>query len=126
MDPVPQAMHKSQFSERHTKSEFCAPCHSQQKFNVFCSLVYDQQQQVAPEKRGQCQDCHMPAKEQGAVAVGGKMDRTPHDHTFPGGRFPEMWGKALDLELQAAREGRTELAVTVTMRSKVPHHIPDG
>jgi hypothetical protein len=125
-DPVPQAMHKSQFSELHTRSEFCAKCHSLQRFNVFCSLVYDQQQQVAAEKRGNCQDCHMKGTENVRVALGGKKDRILHDHTFPGGRFLGMWEEALDLELLAERKEPGELVVTVTLRSKVPHNVPDG
>ncbi|MFQ5776578.1 MAG: multiheme c-type cytochrome [Terriglobia bacterium] len=128
-DPVPpeRAVHSSRYSELHTQSEFCAICHSRQTFNVFCSLVYDQYRETASASQGKvCQDCHMPATENVRVAVGGKDKRILHSHTFAGGRFQEMWPEAIDLKLRAEQKGGNEILVTVTMKSKVPHNIPDG
>lgn len=125
--PAARSAHQSQYSQLHTKSEFCAICHSQKPFNVYCSLVYDQFQGTAAARQGKvCQDCHMKARENVRVAVGGQERRTLHSHSFPGGRFKEMWPEALDLNLRAEPRGPNELQVAVTMRSKVPHNIPDG
>lgn len=128
-DPVSEdrSVHKSEHSELHTKSEFCGICHSQQTFNVYCSLVYDQHKETASAQRGEvCQDCHMPATENQRVAVGGQENRILHSHTFAGGRFKEMWPEAIDLSLLAEQTGGNEILATVTMKSKVPHNIPDG
>lgn len=125
-DPAPQAMHKSGYSPLHTKSELCGICHSLGTFNVYCSLVYEQQKEADPAGRTTCQDCHMKGREKVPVAVAGKANRTLHDHTFPGGRFVGMWAEALDVDLGAERKGEGELLVTVTLRSKVSHNIPDG
>lgn len=128
-DPVSEdrSVHKSEHSELHTKSEFCGICHSQQTFNVYCSLVYDQHKETASARRGEvCQDCHMPATENQQVAVGGQENRILHSHTFAGGRFKEMWPEAIDLSLLVEQTGGNEILATVTMKSKVPHNIPDG
>lgn len=128
-DPVPQelSIHKSEYSDLHTRSEFCGTCHSQKPFNVYCSLVYDQFKETDAAQQGQvCQDCHMKATENVRVAVGGGENRILHSHTFPGGRFPEMWPEAIDLDLQTELRRGNEIVATVTMRSKVPHNIPDG
>jgi hypothetical protein len=37
-----------------------------------------------------------------------------------------MWPEAIDLDLQTEPRRGNEIVVTVTMRSKVPHNIPDG
>jgi hypothetical protein len=62
---------------------------------------------------------------QRAVALGGK-ERTAHSHLFPGGRFREAWPKALDLTLDVEKSSPGELRAQVTMKSKIPHNIPDG
>jgi hypothetical protein len=127
-DPAPAAAsrHRSEYSELHTKSEFCATCHSQKPFNVFCSLVYDQWVTTESAARGeQCQDCHMPSTENVRVAIGGRDDRTLHDHSFRGGRDKNAWPDAIDLALAAERSGG-DVLVAVTMKNKIPHNIPDG
>ena len=125
--PRERSGHQSQYSELHTKSEFCAMCHSLPPYNVYCSLVYDQYKDTPAARQGQvCQDCHMPATRNVPVAVGGNNNRVLHSHAFPGGRSKEMWPEAIDLNLVAEPRGANELLATVTMRSKVPHNIPDG
>ena len=125
-DAVPQSMHKSQYSELHTRSEFCGICHSAGKFNVYCSLVYEQQKEADPTGRVTCQNCHMKGKDNTRVAIGGKKNRTLHDHTFPGGRFPEMWREAVDMDILAKRHGQDRIQVTVNLKNKITHNIPDG
>jgi hypothetical protein len=124
-DPAPSTIsgHQSKFSPLHKESKFCATCHSKEPFNVYCSLVYDQSQGVREPK--QCQECHMEAQGQRAVALGGK-ERTAHSHLFPGGRFKEAWPNALDLSLDVEKSSPKELRVQVTIKSKIPHNIPDG
>jgi hypothetical protein len=124
-DPVPQAMHKSQYSELHTRSEFCGICHSVGKFNVYCSLVYEQQKAADPSGNTRCQDCHMKAQKNVQVAIGGKKDRLFHDHTFPGGRFPAMWKEAVQMDLQENRQGN-RILVAVDLKNRITHNVPDG
>ena len=125
-DPVSQAMHKSRYSPLHTRSEFCGICHSLKTFNVFCSLVYEQQKESGAEGRVSCQDCHMKGKSNVPVAIAGKKKRTLHDHTFPGGRFNAMWGEAVDMGLLVERRKSGDVLVTVNLASKITHNIPDG
>jgi hypothetical protein len=121
--PVTASGHQSRFSPLHKESKFCGICHSKETFNVYCSLVYDQAK--AAKDLRQCQECHMETIGQRAVAIGGK-ERTAHSHLFPGGRFKASWGKALDLSLNVEKTSPAEIQVRVTMRSKIPHNIPDG
>ncbi len=122
-----RSRHKSQYSELHSKPEFCAICHSRQTFNVYCSLVYEQFRETAASKQGKtCQDCHMEGVEEVEVAIGGKKKRTIHSHLFPGGRFGENWKKAIDLSPSVEKKNPSELLLTVIIQSKVPHNIPDG
>ena len=125
-DPAPATLsgHQSKFSPLHKESKFCALCHSQETFNVYCSLVYDQSKGVKEGAR-HCQECHMEVQKSGAVALGGK-ERTAHSHLFPGGRSKEAWPKALDLALAVEKPSPKELRIQITIRSKIPHNIPDG
>ncbi|RPJ08342.1 MAG: hypothetical protein EHM36_05575 [Deltaproteobacteria bacterium] len=149
-DPAPATAsgHPSKFSPLHKGSKFCSLCHSKGPFNVYCSLVYDQSQAVrepvrrakgprrgrrAPQDQSRavrepvkhCQDCHMEGLGRRAVAVGGK-ERTVHSHLFPGGRFKEMWGKAIYLTLNVEKVSPGEMQVQVVMENKIPHNVPDG
>ncbi|GIU29550.1 cytochrome c family protein [Shewanella sp. MBTL60-007] len=101
--------HKAEYSELHTKSEFCANCH-----NVFNPVhdnfalehTYDEWKKSAYAAADiQCQDCHMvpvetamrvademlPAKKltnhglEGKAARGGPARTLVHDHGFVGG-----------------------------------------
>lgn len=103
-------MHKTEYSDLHTKSEFCGNCH-----NVFhpgnnfpIERTYDEWK-YSPYAQAeiQCQDCHMvpvdtairvademkPAKDLenhglgGKAARGGKPRDMVHDHGFVGGNF---------------------------------------
>jgi hypothetical protein len=125
VDPAPATVsgHQSKFSPLHKESRFCGICHSKETFNVYCSLVYDQAKGAKDAR--QCQDCHMETLGQMPVAIGGK-ERTAHSHLFPGGRLKASWGKAIDLSLNVERTSPGELQVRVTMKSKIPHNIPDG
>ena len=125
-DPDPGAIHKSAYSKLHTKSEFCGICHSADTFNVFCSLVYDQHKEADPAGKIQCQDCHMKGTENMPAAISGQKKRTIHDHSFPGGRFDEMWREAIDMDLHAEQQVKGDILVTVKLRNKITHNIPDG
>jgi len=67
----------------------------------------------------------MEVQRSGAVALGGK-ERQAHSHLFPGGRSKEAWPKALELALAVEKSSPKELRIQVTMRSNIPHNIPDG
>lgn len=124
-DPAPATVsgHQSKFSPLHKTSEFCGICHSRETFNVYCSLVYDQAKSTRDPRP--CQECHMEPLGQMPVAIGGK-ERTAHSHLFPGGRFKASWERAIDLSLSVEKTSPEELQVRVTMKSKIPHNIPDG
>ncbi len=124
-DPVPATVsgHQSKFSQRHEESKFCAPCHSLNTFNVYCSLVFEQWQGVKDAK--QCQECHMEVTGEMAVAIGGKI-RPDHSHLFQGGRFKDTMSSAIGLSLNVDKTPQKEIQVQVTLKNNVPHNVPDG
>lgn len=86
----PQSPHKSQYSEFHTKSEFCGTCHD--IYNPVYNLetpvetTYSEWLYSAYSEEGvECQDCHMPAVE-GYAAYAGNLELRDniYRHEFAG------------------------------------------
>lgn len=85
--------HQTEYSNLHTKSEFCSVCHNvSHPFNSTpIERTYDEWQESAYNEQGiQCQDCHMtPGPGQktnpGKSAVMGKSREHIYSHEFSGG-----------------------------------------
>ncbi|MEJ2765633.1 multiheme c-type cytochrome [Photobacterium sp. MCCC 1A19761] len=85
--------HQTEYSDLHTKSEFCSVCHNvSHPFNSTpIERTYDEWQESAYNEQGvQCQDCHMtpgPGKQTnpGKSAVMGKEREHIYSHAFSGG-----------------------------------------
>lgn len=85
--------HKTEYSDLHTRSEFCSTCHNvSHPFNSTpIERTYDEWQESAYNEQGiQCQDCHMtPGPGQhdnpGKSAIMGKERKHIYSHEFTGG-----------------------------------------
>ncbi|NBI54705.1 multiheme c-type cytochrome [Photobacterium alginatilyticum] len=85
--------HKTEFSDLHTKSEFCSVCHNvSHPFNSTpIERTYDEWQESAYNEKGiHCQDCHMTPgpgikDNPGRSAIMGKEREHIYSHEFTGG-----------------------------------------
>ena len=121
--------HETEYSELHTKSEFCANCH-----HVFHPLsnfpierTYDEWKYSEYAAAGvQCQDCHMvpvallaktaaemkPQKNPGTAVDGGPMREHIYTHEFVGGNFTVTALLGADKHADIAKQ-RLKLAAKV-------------
>lgn len=79
--------HKTQYSELHTRSDFCGVCHNvTHPFNnVPIERTYDEWLESTYSREGrECQSCHMP-RFAGKAAVNGPDRPDVASHSFPGG-----------------------------------------
>lgn len=145
--------HQTEYSELHTRSDFCAVCHNvTHPFNsVAVERTYDEWLDSPYSERGvECQDCHMRAEKgegEGMIksAVMGKPRKSIAGHYFAGANavlmrhfgFPdqaerniEMLRSAAALELVSAPDVvRTGSLVTVTYKVSnvgAGHKLPTG
>lgn len=127
--------HETEYSELHTKSEFCANCH-----HVFHPLsnfpierTYDEWKYSEYATAGiQCQDCHMipvellaktaetmtPQKNPGTAATGGKDREHIYTHEFVGGNFTVTALLGADKHAEIAKK-RLKLAARVDVTPDV-------
>jgi len=96
LGPRPDATspyHQTEYSDLHTKSEFCSVCHNvSHPFNSTpIERTYDEWQESAYNEQGvQCQDCHMTPgpgikDNPGRSAIMGKERKHIYSHEFTGG-----------------------------------------
>lgn len=123
-NPQDNHFHPSKYSTSYKDASICGDCHTTPAGIVPCSDVYTDWKKSRAARRGTtCQNCHMP--ERSGVAAAGGPRRELHSHVFPGARSAAMLQKAVTLRLRAGfRKDRLE--VTATVRSLVPHRVPDG
>lgn len=95
LGPNPDASspyHKTEYSDLHTRSEFCSVCHNvSHPFNSTpIERTYDEWQESAYNEQGvQCQDCHMTpgpgqSNNPGKSAIMGKERKHIYSHEFTG------------------------------------------
>lgn len=86
--------HLTEYSELHTKAEFCAACHNvyHPENNLPIEVPYDEWKEGPYSKEGiVCQDCHMTPGPQvtkpnpGQVAIGGPVREHYYTHSTVGG-----------------------------------------
>jgi len=128
-DPVSvPGVHRSEYREVFTKSEFCATCHQWElKPGVPCCTVYEGWKKSKFAVQGMvCQTCHMPEKRNEPAWVGGAPRPRVASHTFKGGRDPEMLKRAAQLEVDVQKvAGKVEATVRLT-NVGAAHNFPDG
>jgi len=123
-DPQQNLAHASLYSARHQQAQVCQECHEWRTPFIPCSSVYnDWVTSQAAQQGHQCQACHM-AAEPGKAAQDGP-DRTIYAHNWPGGRSELQLLEAMEMTIEATRQGN-QLMATVVMKNTVPHSIPNG
>ncbi len=118
--------HASEYSELHTRSEFCAGCHDFSINGVPISQTYTEWKEgpYAAEGR-QCQDCHMETKS-GIAAKNGTMRDKVYQHFWYGGHTGQFLAKAFNIESSLQRTGN-KVKVTLNITNNgVGHMIPSG
>lgn len=142
----PKAPHKAQYSELHTKAEFCGACHNvmhpvngmhlESTYNEWVKSPY-------AEKGIVCQDCHMSKRpgvrgpSSGQAATGAPKRDNIYHMTFVGGNVAqsdpiaatELLKSAAEIKLtvpEIVAPGQTASA-TVTITNKgAGHYLPTG
>jgi nitrate/TMAO reductase-like tetraheme cytochrome c subunit len=120
------------FSPLQTQSQFCAPCHFAQFWDV---VVYNSfgewlESPYSDPKSGQtCQDCHMPPgfHDRFARADQGGLTRDPQkifSHRMPGALDANLLENALSLEVETTREGGQVEVEVLVINDKTGHHVP--
>lgn len=122
--------HAARYSDVHTSSALCAPCHGFVNRLGLDVLATYAEWQASPyaAKNVTCQACHMRAAT-GRV-VDPKVARAPHSpvnlHEMPGGHSTAELNRALLARITAARR-RDEVDVTVEVTNRgAGHHVPTG
>jgi hypothetical protein len=130
-DAADNPNHKSAHSELHTKSEFCAACHTLTHPTVGFVIenTYEEWKKSPYAKAGiQCQDCHMrtvaqaievartmtPLKVAGKTTVDGAERPNVYAHVFAGGNANDKLVGASDLHNSEA-EARLQSAATLAL-----------
>ena len=131
--------HESEYSELHTKSEFCANCHHvfHPINNFHIERTYDEwKYSVYAQKGIQCQDCHMMPIEKaietaktlkkpvnpGRPAMGGPQRENMFTHEFVGANFtvPAMMG---DKKHAGIAEERLKSAAELTLDAPQSYNL---
>lgn len=122
--------HGTAFSEVHTTSLICAPCHQYENPRGFAVLTtYSEWKQSSQGRDGvNCQECHM--GETSAHVVDPKVKRlarsTVNLHSMPGSRSVEQLNKALRVRVNTERDG-DRLTVKVELWNRgAGHMVPTG
>lgn len=138
-DPATGAMaHTSFYSEKMSKSEMCATCHTYLKpediqvqgdWNIVCTLTYDAWS-VASTGKGagkECQNCHMPTKDGTTVQWRGATPptRTVSSHLFPGWHSNAFLSQSANMALASKVDGNN-MIVSVTVNNNAGHRMPDA
>ena len=118
--------HKVEFSDLHTKSDFCLKCHG----NVInpagveiCATESEYRGSIYEKKNIQCQLCHMPPI-QGKAANNGPEREKIYIHNFAGGYASEFLSQAATLQLKT-EETETGKQLTVTVLNlNGGHYLP--
>ncbi len=123
-------VHGTAYSNVHTTSLACAPCHEYRNALGFPVLTtYSEWKESTYGKNGgDCQSCHMYAVEGDIVdpRVGPSSQSTLNVHEMPGGRSVDQLNKAVGVQLTASRNGN-ELDVSVRLRNQgAGHAVPTG
>lgn len=125
-DPEPVTAHQSVYSEVHTKSEFCASCHSaaHPRSGVLIEgtyLAWKRSSQGASGKT--CQECHMPPAPGKTAFVAKKARPAVSAHTFLGPVAHPTWLSDAATLVGAVSKGRLRLDVA---NAKAGHSLPGG
>jgi hypothetical protein len=122
--------HGTQFSDVHTSSLICAPCHEYRNSLGFAVLTtYSEWEKSRYAKEGRsCQSCHM-YQVAGAV-VDPKVMKTAEAkvnlHQMPGSHSIEQLNKTIKAQLMPSREG-DQLTVTIEVENVAAgHYVPTG
>ncbi|HET9952286.1 MAG TPA: multiheme c-type cytochrome [Candidatus Eisenbacteria bacterium] len=125
-DADPAGAHEAVYSEVHTKSEFCAACHSftHPRSGVLIEGTYlSWKRSGGAEYDMTCQECHMPPTSGRAATVTEKTRSAVYSHLFAGPRkAPAMLDDAAAMKGSVAG-GRLRLEVENT---KAGHSLPGG
>jgi len=131
--PLKQASptaHGAVFSEVHTSSAICAPCHEYRNAQGFAVLsTYSEWKASTYAKAGkQCQSCHM-SRVAGDVVdpkVKRSSDARINLHQMPGSHSIDQLTSTFKAQLSTAREGG-KLKVTVDVANTAAgHYVPTG
>jgi hypothetical protein len=131
--PVPNADstgHLVAYSELHTESRICAPCHEHRNPDgVPILTTYSEwKESVAAEQGQTCQTCHMGLTRGRVVDARVKRDSSARVnlHEMPGGHSLQQLHKALAFAIRPTRD-RDELNVNVRVTNKgAGHAVPTG
>lgn len=122
--------HGTVFSDVHTSSLVCAPCHEYKNASGFPVLTtYSEWQNTSFAKDGkQCQSCHMWRVAGDVVEPHVQRSSVPkvNLHQMPGSHSLEQLTSAVRAQMTASREG-DRLKVTVEVANqKAGHYLPTG
>lgn len=126
-DPFRTAAHHSRYSDKITRTEFCASCHQTYRSavaEVYCSNVYESWKASAVSAEKDCQSCHMKPRDGFASDIREAPMRVVRSHDFPGGHSPAMLQEAVRMNLETSRRDKT-ISLTVNIKSLAGHRFPD-
>jgi len=122
--------HEVAYSELHTRSIVCAPCHEfLNRDGVAILTTYTEWQQSSAARRGDtCQTCHMALTE--ADVVDPRVKRSAQAqvnlHEMPGAHTIQQLLQALSVTIESSREGEhLDLKLTLVNRG-AGHAVPTG
>jgi hypothetical protein len=122
--------HLTEYSELHTKSEFCAGCH--QLINSYGVLVLgtysEWKQSHYPDINVQCQNCHMP-KVPGMPTVDPKVKKSQLNmtsHLFLGGHSEINLEHAATLKTDLKIDQGKALVTVFVTNAESGHKLPTG
>jgi hypothetical protein len=127
---VSSSAHGAVFSEVHTSSTICAPCHDYRNphgFEVLATFTEWKNSRYAKEGRN-CQSCHMPSAS-GPVAdprVARSSGAQINLHAMPGSHSLDQLTRTVKAQLTTAREGGTLKAVLTVTNAGAGHYVPTG
>jgi len=142
----PRAPHPAQFSELHTKADFCGGCHNVMHpvNGMHLESTYKEWSESAYAKEGVvCQNCHMATGPNAkapttGVAAGGAPERTDHfGMTFSGANVGQgqadiataLLKSAAEIKLEVPEfvaEGETTTATVTITNVGAGHKLPTG
>lgn len=122
--------HDTEFSENHTRSEFCAGCHQLvNDHGVAVMSTYTEWKESQYAKEGiQCQNCHMPIVYDMKV-VDPEVQESSHfvtAHEFRGGHSLINLTHAADIETDVQTDGGVATVTTKITNTESGHKLPTG
>jgi len=122
--------HGASYSEVHTSSAVCAPCHEYRNAQGFSVLSTFSEWKASPQARAgkQCQSCHM-SRVEGDV-VDPKVQRSTaakiNLHQMPGSHSIDQLTSTFKAQLSSSRDGgKLNVRVDVA-NSAAGHYVPTG